>query len=66
MNNAAALNPVRVSEVVVDAPLTISIVDLPNQAPMIKPTKEKTLTIKPRRHPEIRMNIPNTNRIMSR
>jgi hypothetical protein len=33
---------------------------------MIKPTKEKTLTIKPRRHPEIRMNIPNTNRIMSR
>jgi hypothetical protein len=27
MNNAAALNPVRVSEVVVDAPLKISIVD---------------------------------------
>jgi hypothetical protein len=66
MNSDAALSPVRVSEVVVDAPLTISITDFPSQAPAIKPTNEKALTIKPRRQPEIRMNAPNATKIMSR
>ena len=66
MNSVAALKPVRVSEVEVAAPPTISTTDFPNQAPAIKPTNEKELTIKPRRQPEIRMNIPNANKIMSR
>jgi hypothetical protein len=44
----------------------MSITDLPNQAPAIKPTNEKTLTINPRRQPEIRMNAPSATKIMSR
>ena len=66
INRVAALNPVRVNEVVVEAPLTISIRDLPSQAPKINPTSENTLTNNPRRQPEIKIKIAKAIRIRSR
>jgi hypothetical protein len=66
INNVAALSAVRVNEVAVDAPLTMSIKDLPSQAPKISPTKENTLTNSPRRQPATRMKAAKPIRIRSR
>ena len=66
INSVAALNPVRAKDDVVEAPLTISMTDLPIQAPKTKPTKERTLTNNPRRQPEIKINIAKPIKIRSR
>ena len=66
INKVAALNPVRVNEVVVEAPLTMSIRDLLSQAPKINPTSENTLTNNPRRQPELKIKIAKAIRIRSR
>jgi hypothetical protein len=66
INNVAALSAVRVNEVAVDAPLTMSITDLPSQAPKINPMSENTVTNNPRRQPETRMKTPKPIRIRSR
>jgi hypothetical protein len=66
MNRVAALSAVRVKDEDVEAPLTMSISDLPSQAPKIKPISEKTLTNNPRRQPETRMKAANATRIKSR
>ena len=66
INRVAALNAVRVSDVVVDAPLTMSITDLPIQAPKIKPSNEKMLTNNPRRQPEAKMKMAKPTKIRSR
>jgi hypothetical protein len=66
INNVAALSAVRVNDVEVDAPVTMSIKDLPSQAPKIKPRSEKTLTNNPRLHPETKMNAANPIKIKSR
>lgn len=66
INSVAALSPVRVNEVVVDAPFTISIKVLPSQAPKTNPTSDSALTNNPRRHPDTRMKTANAIRIKSR
>lgn len=66
IKSVAALNPVRVNEVVDDAPFTISIKVLPSQAPKINPTSESALTNNPRRQPDTRMKTANATRIKSR
>jgi hypothetical protein len=66
INKVAALSAVRVNDVEVDAPVTMSINDRPNHAPKIKPRSEKTLTNNPRLQPETRMKIANPTRIRSR
>ena len=66
INRVAALSPVRVSDVVVAAPLTMSMTDLPIQAPAIKPSSEKMLTNNPRRQPETKMKTANPTKIKSR
>ena len=66
INRVAALSPVRVSDVVVDAPLTMSMTDLPIQAPAIKPSSEKMLTNNPRRQPDTKMKTANPTNIKSR
>lgn len=66
MNSVAALKPVRVEDDVVDAPLTMSMTDLPIQAPKTKPTKERTLTNNPRRQPEINIKTAKAIKIRSR
>ena len=64
--SAAALNAVRLNDVVVEAPVTISIEDRPSQAPANNPTNESTLTINPRRQPELTIKIPNASKIISK
>jgi hypothetical protein len=64
--SAAALNAVRLNDVVVEAPVTISIKDRPSQAPANNPISESTLTIKPRRQPELTIKIPNVSKIISK
>ena len=66
INNVAALNSVRVNEEVVEAPITMSMSDLPSHAPNAKPSSENTLTNKPRRHPETRINTASASNIKSR
>ena len=66
INRVAALSAVRVSDVVVEAPLTMSMTDLPIQAPAIKPSNENMLTNKPRRQPETKMKMANPTKIRSR
>jgi hypothetical protein len=66
ISRVAALRAVRVNEVVVDAPATMSIRERPSHAPKIKPRREKTLTTNPRLQPEIKMKIANPIRIRSR
>lgn len=66
ISKVAALSAVRVNDVDVDAPVTISIKARPSQAPKIKPSSEKTLTNKPRRQPETKMKIANPIKIRSR
>ena len=66
MNSVAALNAVLVSEVEVDAPLTMSITERPSHAPKINPSNEKTLTNNPRRHPENRIKAAKAIKIRSR
>ena len=64
--SAAALSAVRLNDVVVEAPVTISIKDRPSQAPANNPTRESTLTIKPRRQPELTMKIPKASKMISK
>lgn len=64
--SAAALNAVRLNDVVVEAPVTISIKDRPSQAPANNPISESTLTIKPRRQPELTIKIPKASKIISK
>jgi len=66
INSVAVLSAVRVNEVVVDAPLTMSITDRPSQAPKINPTSENTVTNNPRRHPETKIKTANPIKIRSR
>jgi hypothetical protein len=66
INNVAALNPVRVNEDSVEAPLTMSINALPSQAPKINPTSENALTNNPRRQPDTNMKTAKTIKIRSR
>jgi hypothetical protein len=66
INRVAALNAVLVSDDVVDAPLTMSMTDLPIQAPAINPSSEKVLTNNPRRQPETKMKTANPTKIKSR
>ena len=64
--SAVALSAVRVSDDAVEAPVTISINDRPNQAPANNPTSESVLTINPRRQPEKAIKIPNASKVMSK
>lgn len=64
INKAAALSAVRVNDV--DAPVTMSIKDRPSQAPMTRPTSEKTLTNNPRFQPETKIKSANPIKIRSR
>lgn len=66
INSVAVLSPVRVKEVVVEAPLTTSITVLPSQAPIANPMNEKELTSNPRRQPDTRMKTAKAIRIRSR
>ena len=66
INKVAALSAVRVNDVVVDAPVTMSIKDRPSQAPKIKPSSEKTLTNNPRRQPDTNMKSAKPIKIRSR
>jgi hypothetical protein len=66
MNSVAAPSAVRVSDVVVEAPLTRSISERPNHAPSIKPISENALTNNPRRQPETSIKIARAIRIKSR
>ena len=66
ISKVAALSAVRVIEVFVEAPLTISINDLAIHAPKTNPTNEKKLTNNPRRQPETKINIANPVNIRSR
>ncbi len=66
INSVAALRAVRVNEVAFEAPFTMSITDLPSQAPKINPTSENTVTNNPRRQPETKMKIANPIKIRSR
>jgi len=66
INRVAALNAVLVNDDDVDAPLTMSMTDLPIQAPAIKPSNEKVLTNNPRRQPETKMKTANPTKIKSR
>ena len=66
INKVAALSAVRVSDDVVDAPVTMSIKDRPSHAPKIRPRSEKKLTNNPRLQPETKMNSANPIIIRSR
>ena len=66
INKVAALSAVRVSDVVVDAPETMSIKDRPSHAPKTKPRSENTLTNNPRRQPAPKMKIANPIKTRSR
>ena len=66
INKVAVLSAVRVIEVFVEAPLTMSIKALAIHAPKTNPTNEKKLTNNPRRQPETKMNNAKAINIKSR
>jgi hypothetical protein len=66
INKVAALSAVRVNDVEVDAPVTMSINDRPSHAPKIKPRSENTLTNNPRLQPETKIKIANPIKMRSR